>query len=62
MKPGGKLAVVEFKKIEGPPGPPMAVRLSPEETDACLKPYDFREMATQEIGPSNYVSLFRLDD
>lgn len=62
MKPGSTLAVVEFKKIDGPPGPPRGVRLSPAETDACLKPYGFKEMATHEIGPNNYVSLFRLDN
>ena len=31
IKPEGILAVVEFKKKEGPPGPPKPVRLSPEE-------------------------------
>jgi ubiquinone/menaquinone biosynthesis C-methylase UbiE len=28
LKPGGCLAVIEFKKIDGPPGPPIKIRLS----------------------------------
>ena len=59
VKPGGKLAVIEFKKIDGPPGPPRAIRISPEETDAVLRPHGFELLATHEIGPGNYVSLFR---
>jgi ubiquinone/menaquinone biosynthesis C-methylase UbiE len=31
VKPGGVLAIVEIVKAETPFGPPMAIRLSPEE-------------------------------
>jgi ubiquinone/menaquinone biosynthesis C-methylase UbiE len=62
IRPGGRLAVIEFNKIDGPPGPPRAVRLSPEETETCLRPHGFKLMATHEIGPFNYVSLFSLDN
>ena len=58
MKPGSTLAVIEFKKIDGPPGPPRNIRLSPEETDAYLRPHGFKLMATHGVGPYNYVSLF----
>ena len=60
LKPGGRLAVVEFKKMEGPPGPPMAIRLSPEETEERLRPFAFEPMVTRGIGPFNYVSMYRL--
>ena len=59
MKPGGKLAVIEFKKMDGPPGPPMGIRLSPEETEAHLQPYAFEKMDTHDIGPYNYLSIFK---
>jgi len=59
MKPGSTLAVIEFKKIDGPPGPPRHIRLSPEETDAHLRPHGFKLMTTQAVGPYNYVSLFK---
>lgn len=62
MKPGGRLAVIEFKKVDGPPGPPKAIRLSPKETEACLIPHGFKELATHDIGPYTYVSLYRLDN
>jgi ubiquinone/menaquinone biosynthesis C-methylase UbiE len=36
MRPGGKLAVIEFKKMDGPPGPPRGIRLSPgKQRPAC---------------------------
>ena len=59
MKPGGKLAVIEFKKMDGPPGPPMAVRLAPGETEACVLPHAFEALATHELGPYVYLSIFR---
>ena len=58
MKPGGRLAVVEFKKIPGPPGPPEKVRLSPEDLDRVLSPIGFECYNTVELGPETYLSLF----
>ena len=54
----GKLAIIEFKKIDGPPGPPKGVRLSPEELNEYLIPYSFHLSNTLEIGPYNYLSVF----
>lgn len=59
MKPGGKLAVIEFKKMDGPPGPPQSIRLSPQETEACLLPHAFKALSTLDIGAYNYLSIFR---
>jgi ubiquinone/menaquinone biosynthesis C-methylase UbiE len=58
LKPGGMLAIVEFKKIDGPPGPPVHIRLSPEEVGDMLGPYGFAEERRVEIGPYNYLMLF----
>jgi ubiquinone/menaquinone biosynthesis C-methylase UbiE len=58
LKPKGSLAVIEFKKIEGPPGPPIQIRISPEKLDATLFPHDFRKIITTDIGPYNYLSMF----
>ena len=30
LKPGNTLAIIEFKKIPGPPGPPLDIRIGPE--------------------------------
>jgi len=58
LKPNGSLAIIEFKKIEGPPGPPIKIRISPEQLDATLFHHDFRKMITTDIGPYNYLSIF----
>ena len=58
LKPDGRMAVVEFKKMPGPPGPPEKVRLSPEELDRLLTPLGFACGDTVELGDVIYLSLF----
>jgi ubiquinone/menaquinone biosynthesis C-methylase UbiE len=58
VKPGGRLAVVEFKKIPGPPGPPLAIRLAPEEVAALLRPYGFTPGEITDLGPHIYLIMF----
>ena len=55
LKPGGTFAVVEFNKVEGPPGPPYNVRLSPEEVEKILEDYGFRISGTEEVGNYHYL-------
>jgi len=59
LRPDGILAVVEFKKVEGPPGPPIEIRVSPEELDGLLFPYAFGIAKKVEVGPYNYLSVFQ---
>ncbi len=58
LKPKGLLAVIEFRKVEGPPGPPLKIRVSPENLNNILSSYGFRHVKTAEIGPYNYLSVF----
>lgn len=58
LKPAGQLAVVEFKKMPGPPGPPEKVRLSPEELARLLAPLGFQCCKSFELGTTTYLSLF----
>jgi len=58
LKPGGALAVVEFDKVEGPPGPPLRIRLAPEEVENLAAPYGFKKSRMARIGPYNYLLLF----
>jgi len=58
MKPDGRLAIVEFKKIDGPPGPPVHIRLSPQEVGEMLVPHGFAEERRVDVGPYNYLMLF----
>ena len=59
LKPGGYLAVIEFKKIEGPPGPPVKIRLSEDEVEKMVTDYGFKKEKTADIGDYNYLMTFR---
>ena len=61
LKPEGRLAIVEFKKIDGPPGPPAHIRLAPEAVGDMLAPFGFTEERLVDVGPYNYLLLFRKD-
>ena len=58
LKGQGRLALVEFKKIDGPPGPRIDIRLSPKEAENYLLPFSFHIAATEDVGPFNYLSIF----
>ena len=58
MKTDGMLAIIEFKKIDGPPGPPVHIRLSPEAVGDLLAPYGFAKVKLTDVGPFNYLMLF----
>ena len=58
LKRHGTFAVVEFKKMPGPPGPPMTIRLSPEDADTLVSPFGFQKTGLHEVGPYNYVMTF----
>jgi len=50
--------LIEFKKIDGPPGPPLAMRLLPMETEACRLPYAFEPLSTHDVGSYLYLAMF----
>ena len=56
IKPGGKLAVVEFQKKETPFGPPLAIRVSPEE---LRRRVDLEPEALTAAGEHFYLQVFR---
>jgi len=60
LRPGGVFAVVEFKKIDGPPGPPREVRLDALEVESLVMPFRFKCEKVRDLGPYNYLILFRL--
>ena len=60
VKPNGILAIMEFMKIDGPPGPPRHIRLSPEQVDDMLAPYGFTRELFAEVGPYNYLMRFKI--
>jgi ubiquinone/menaquinone biosynthesis C-methylase UbiE len=58
LKPGGLLAIVEFEKLDGPPGPPRHIRLDPGEVEKLVAPYGFNRQKTKNLGPYNYLITF----
>ncbi len=58
LKSSGQLVIVEFKKIEGPPGPPIHIRISSQDLTKTLGAHGFHQTAAEEIGPYHYVSFF----
>ena len=62
IKAGGRLAIVEFHKIDGPPGPPRPIRLDPAEVEALVAPYGFVRPQTVNLGPYNYLITFVKED
>ncbi len=60
LKPGGIIAIVEFNKQDGPPGPPKAVRLSLIEVTARLQRFGMiRFGPVVELGEHLYFAQFR---
>lgn len=57
LKSGGTLAVVDFKKTEGTPGPPMFVRLSEEETEKLFATHNFKRKKCLKAGAYHYLVL-----
>ena len=62
LKPKGTLAIIEFKKIDGPPGPPLHIRLSAGEVERILNAYGFKKKLTHQVGPYNYLMVFFLKE
>ena len=58
LKPGGVLAIIEFVKAEGPPGPPIDIRLTAEEVESIVSPYGFLKEYIKDVGPYNYLEGF----
>lgn len=59
LKPGGRLAIVECKKEEMSFGPPVHIRLSPQEIEASIKGMGFEKTGYTDLG-YNYLIQFSL--
>ncbi len=57
LKPMGILGIVEFKKIEGPPGPPIHIRLSPAELEKLITNFGFKKTKMLDVGPCTYMMV-----
>lgn len=57
IKPNGTFNVIEFKKIENTPGPPMHVRITPEDVTEIIKRYNLTIKAIEEVGKYHYAVI-----
>lgn len=60
LRPDGRFCIIEFKKVEDGPGPPLGVRLSPEETENVITPFGFIKDRITDVGPFHYLSTASL--
>jgi ubiquinone/menaquinone biosynthesis C-methylase UbiE len=60
LKKDGTFLVIEFKKVNGPPGPRKAVRLSREELRELPGISGFKEISYVDLGTYTYLSVFRV--
>ncbi len=58
LRPGGRLAVIEFDKVDSQPGPPLAIRMSAPEVEALVVPCGFRRERLARVGETLYLLTF----
>ena len=57
LKPGGRIAIIECKMEAQPLGPPIHMRLSPEEVEDLITQYGFEKVGLADLG-YNYMIQF----
>jgi ubiquinone/menaquinone biosynthesis C-methylase UbiE len=60
LRPHGRLVIVEFKKVENGPGPPVRIRLSEKEAEEVLSAFGFNIDRVADIGPYHYLLIASL--
>ena len=60
LKSGGILAIIEWKKVEGPPGPSKTIRLTEIEVENLLKPMGFNKKQVVDLGQYFYLVTLEL--
>lgn len=58
LKPGAQLAIIECKKEELPFGPPLSMRIAPDDLEKGVIPFGFQKTAYVDLG-YNYLMLFQ---
>lgn len=59
LKPGGILHIIEFKKVDYGPGPPVRIRLDIKDIASLVVPHGFGEIAGNDIGEYIYMVQYR---
>lgn len=59
VKPGGMLTILEFKKIDRGPGPPLHIRMDEEAIEELVIPYGFTKVTGSTVGEFNYLVKYQ---
>jgi ubiquinone/menaquinone biosynthesis C-methylase UbiE len=59
LKDGGILNIIEFKKIDNGPGPPLHIRMDDSQVHEVVTPYGFLRVARSYIGEFNYIHKYK---
>ena len=59
LKPGGRLIILEWEKIEEPNGPPIDERLTPEDTAADAQAAGLKPVEARSLTPNQYLRAFQ---
>lgn len=58
LKPEARLFVIEFEKVDGPPGPPRRIRLSPSQIQRQFPADTFERVDKTQIEPHIYMQCY----
>lgn len=58
LRPGRRFVNLDWKKVETPGGPPLDIRLSPDEAAKLLTAHGLVETERFDTGPYHYAQLF----
>ena len=56
---GSVVGILEFRKVDPPPGPPRDIRLAPSQVDAMVGSRGFVKMGYVEVGDCMYLSTYK---
>lgn len=59
LKDDGRLIIIDFKKKETPVGPPLDIRLNPDEVENIVEPYGYVLTNSFDAGQSHYGLVFK---
>lgn len=58
LKPGGRLAILEWEKVEETAGPPVEERLTPEDVVADAEAAGLKPVEERSVTPTQYLRVF----
>ncbi len=59
LKDDGKLIVIDFNKKDTSFGPPLEIRVNPDQLEDILEPYGYSLVSNFDIGVNQYCATFK---